>query len=146
MPKQLLTDLLLQNQLTCRFAFQQITSDNAHLRLNPQAASVGFIYRHIGETMNLFGYFLGMPSEVTNTTMGHTDEGQGNDVEESSLLLQKGFDMLQNCINSTPDEAWNDPIDTPFFGTVSRMRIFSHVLFHNAHHAGQIALTLSKGA
>jgi len=146
MSKQLLTDLLLQNQLTCSFAFQQITSENAHLRLNPQAASVGFIYRHIGETMNLFGYFLGMPSQVANTTMGHTDEGQGNNIDESEALIQKGFEMLQSCINSTPEEAWNDAIDTPFFGTVSRTRIFSHVLFHNAHHAGQIALTLSKGA
>jgi hypothetical protein len=61
--------MLVQNQLTNSFSFGKITNENLHKRLNEQAASVGFIYRHIGETMNLFGYFFGVPSAVPNTTM-----------------------------------------------------------------------------
>jgi uncharacterized damage-inducible protein DinB len=60
--------------------------------------------------------------------------------------MQKEF--LQNIITQnqlTPDEEWLGLIDTPFFGKVTRLRLFSHVLFHNSHHCGQISLTLSKG-
>jgi hypothetical protein len=38
--------------------------------LNDRTASIGFLYRHIDETINLFGQMLGVPSDVTNTTMG----------------------------------------------------------------------------
>jgi len=34
------------------------------------------------------------------------------------------------------DEDWLKPVDTPFFGTVTRIRMFVHILFHNSHHAG----------
>jgi uncharacterized damage-inducible protein DinB len=54
--------------------------------------------------------------------------------------------MLENLVNTTPEEEWGAMIETPFFGSVSKMRLFSHILFHNAHHAGQISLTISKGA
>jgi uncharacterized damage-inducible protein DinB len=53
--------------------------------------------------------------------------------------------MLEKLIDTSKDEDWFLTTDTPFFGTVSRMRLFSHILFHNAHHAGQISLTLSRG-
>lgn len=54
--------------------------------------------------------------------------------------------MLNKLVEETPDSDWLDPIDTPFFGTVSKARLFSHVLYHNSHHCGQIAMTLNKGA
>lgn len=145
MQKEMLLDIVKQNQLTCSISFNKLTAQNAGWRLNPQAASAGFIYRHIGETIHLFGTFFGLPTEVKNTTMGQTDTGQGEDIAASHLLVEKGFDMLKNYVESTPDTAWLDAIQTPFFGTVSRVRLFSHILFHNSHHAGQIALTLSKG-
>ncbi len=68
MQKQLLLEMLVQNQLTNSFAFEKITNEDLPKRLNERAASVGFIYRHVGETMNLFGYFFGIPSEIPNTT------------------------------------------------------------------------------
>jgi uncharacterized damage-inducible protein DinB len=43
------------------------------------------------------------------------------------------------------EKDWLKPVDTPFFGTVSRIRLFAHALFHTSHHAGQISLTLAKG-
>ncbi|MCX6217861.1 DinB family protein [Spirosoma sp.] len=145
MQKQILLDMLAQNRTTCSFAFDQITAQNADFRLNQETASIGFIYRHTGEMMNMFGLFFGLPVAVQNTTMGLTDTGQGQDVLASQHLLEEGYQMLQTYIETTADEAWQDPIETPFFGTVSRARLLGHILFHTAHHAGQISLTLSKG-
>jgi|ERR671933_2749980 uncharacterized damage-inducible protein DinB len=145
MQKEILLDFLAQNQTTCSFAFNQITPDNIDFRLNEQTASVGFIYRHIGETMNMFGLFFGLPTAVQNTTMGRSDEGQGKNLDESHFLIKQAYDKLNDYVEATADSAWLDPIDTPFFGTVSRARLFSHILFHTAHHAGQIALALKRG-
>ncbi|GAB3514057.1 hypothetical protein GCM10027341_56590 [Spirosoma knui] len=145
MQKQVLLDMLAQNQTTCSFAFDQITAQNAELRLNRETASIGFIYRHTGEMMNLFGLFFGLPVEVQNTTMGQIDTGQGKDTEASRHLIEAGYQMFQRYIETTADDSWQDSIETPFFGTVSRARLFGHVLFHTAHHAGQISLTLNRG-
>lgn len=144
--KALLQDLIDQNKLTCSFALDRVTQENSSWRLNPKTASVGFIFRHIGETMNLFGYFFGYPPSTANTTMGKEDNGEYYDLSESKALVEMGFNLFENLVKSLSNEEWSEVIDTPFFGQVSKMRLFSHVLFHNAHHAGQISLSLSRGA
>lgn len=144
MEKQIFKDLLVQNQLSCSFAFNEINDKNVSLRLNASASSVGFIYRHIAETMLMFGYFFGMPSEVGNNTMGQQDIGQGANVEETKTILDKGFTMLAQLIEDTPADGWYEMIDTPFFGPVSKARLFAHILYHNSYHAGQIGLTLKR--
>ena len=121
MQKEILLEILKQNQFTSHFSFDRVSEENASRRLNDKTASIGFIYRHIGETMNLFGQFLGILTDVINTTIGQTDNGQVFEVEYSRQLI-------------------------PFFGTVTRIRLFAHVLFHNSHHAGQISMTLAKGS
>ena len=138
--------MLEQNKLTCSFAFEKITQENSNLRLNSTTASIGFIFRHIGETMSLFGYFFGFPPKASNTTMGKIDEGLTYEVSESRALIAEGYELLETLIKTTPEEEWSKIIETPFFGPVSKMRLFSHILFHNAHHAGQISLTLSRGS
>jgi uncharacterized damage-inducible protein DinB len=145
MEKAFLRNILEQNKMTSSYSFDRISNENASLRLNKQAASIGFIYRHIGETMNLFTGFLGLKTGVQNTTMGQTDIGQGKNTEESRQLVKQGYDLLAQIIETTPEEDWLGMIDTPFFGKVTRVRLFVHILFHNSHHAGQISLTLSKG-
>jgi hypothetical protein len=95
--------------------------------------------------MNLFGLFFGLPTDVQNTTMGQADNGRGRDIDTSRLLIEQGFTRLQNYVRTTIGTTWCDSVETPFFGTVSRARLFAHILFHNSHHAGQIALTLAKG-
>ena len=142
--EQLFRDLLEQNKLSCSFAFNEVNQANAALKLNANTSSVGFVYRHVAETMLMFGYFFGMPSDVANTTMGQPDIGQGDDVEATKALLDKGFAMLEQLIENTPAGGWNEPIDTPFFGTVSKAKLFAHILYHNAYHAGQIGLTLQR--
>jgi hypothetical protein len=145
MQKKLLHEMIVQNRMTCSYSFSRITNENKGFRLNANTSSIGFIYRHIGELMNIFGHFFGVPTDIQNTTMGQHDTGQGFDIETSKQYIENGYAMLENLVNNSIEEDWLKTIDTPFFGPVSRIRLFSHVLFHNSHHAGQIALTLSKG-
>jgi hypothetical protein len=145
MEKEILKDLLAQNILSCSFSLNMVNSENVSKSLNENTSSVGFIYRHIGETMLMFGYFFGKPSEVQNTTLGKKDEGQGNDFEESKKLIEKGFKMLEEIIDITPVSEWSEIVQTPFFGAVSKARLFSQILYHNSYHSGQIALTIKRG-
>jgi uncharacterized damage-inducible protein DinB len=142
---EIFRDLLAQNILSCSYSLNMVNSENVSKKLNENTSSVGFIYRHIGETMLMFGYFFGKPSEVQNTTLGKQDEGQGNDVEESRKLINEGFKMLEEIIETTPISGWSVIIETPFFGAVSKVRLFSHILYHNSYHAGQIALAIKRG-
>jgi uncharacterized damage-inducible protein DinB len=143
--KDLLLEMVKQNQFTSHFSFDRVTEENATSRLTDRAASIGFIYRHIGETMNLFGQFLGTPTDVKNTTIGQVDNGRHNDVSYSRELIERGYQTLQDLVENGTEEYWRGTIDTPFFGPISRMRLFAHTLFHTSHHAGQISLTLAKG-
>ena len=143
--KEIFKDLLAQNILSNSFSLNMIDKENISTKLNEQTSSVGFIYRHIGETMLLFGYFFGMPSEIQNTTMGQQDEGQGKDFDESKELIEKGYKMLEDIIESTSNEGWSEIIDTPFFGAVSKAKLFAHILYHNSYHSGQIGLAIKNG-
>lgn len=145
MNKAILFDILEQNRSRTWPVLNKITPENVDFKLNEQTASVGFIYRHLGETMHRLATFMGIPTEVQNTTMGKTDEGQGRDLEANQLLTTEGYTLLENCIKNTPDEAWLDEVETPFFGKVTRVRLFSHILFHTSYHCGQISLTLARG-
>jgi hypothetical protein len=145
MQKEILLEILLQNQTRFWATFGKITVENADLKLNDQTASAGFIYRHASETMNRLALFLGIPTEAENTTIGQKDAGQGKDIEASRRLAEHGFDMLKKYVENTADDTWLETIDTPFFGTVSKARFFAHILFHNYYHLGQLGLTLARG-
>ena len=93
MGTEIFKDLLAQNIISCGFSLNMVNSENVSKSLNENTASVGFIYRHIGETMLMFGYFFGKQSDIQNTTMGKQDEGQGQDYVESKGLLNKDL----NC-------------------------------------------------
>ncbi|MBK8347879.1 MAG: DinB family protein [Saprospiraceae bacterium] len=146
MQKKILLEMVNQNLKTCSYALDRVTGENKDLRLNEQAASIGFILRHIGETINMFGLFFGIQTEIQNTTIGQIDTGKDYDIRTSRVLIDTGFGMLKKLVEETPDSNWLDQIDTPFFGTVSKARLFSHILYHNSHHCGQISMTLEKGS
>ena len=145
MGTEIFKDLLAQNIISCGFSLNMVNSENISKSLNENTASVGFIYRHIGETMLMFGYFFGKQSDIQNTTMGKQDEGQGQDFEESKKLIEQGFKLLDKIIESTPISEWSEIVQTPFFGAVSKVRLFSHILYHNSYHSGQIALAIKRG-
>jgi uncharacterized damage-inducible protein DinB len=146
MQKEILLEILKQNQFTSHFSLDQVSQENASLRLNANTASVGFIFRHVGETMNLFAQFFGIATDVKNTTIGQADNGQEFNVDYSRELISRGYGVLKDLVENSTDEDWLKSVDTPFFGTVTRIRLFAHVLFHNSHHAGQISMTLAKGS
>ena len=145
MQKDVLLEMVKQNQFTSNFSFDKVTQGNASFGLNDKTASIGFIYRHIGETIHLFGQFFGVPTDVANTTIGQIDLGRPYEIGYSRELIDRGYRMLQDLVEHSSDRDWLEPVDTPFFGTVSRARLLAHVLFHNSHHAGQISMTLAKG-
>ena len=145
MQRDVLLEMIKQNRHTSSFSFDLITKENAALRLNNRTASIGFIYRHIGETINLFSYFLGIPTDVRNTTIGQIDTGEHFDIGRSRELIERGYKTLEDLVEDSSEEDWLEPVDTSFFGTISRIRLFAHALFHTSNHAGQISLTLSKG-
>lgn len=145
MQKEVLIEMVKQNQFTSHFSLDRVSAENASLRLNDKTASIGFIYRHIGETMNLFAQMLGTPTDVVNTTIGKTDNGEAMDVEYSRQLIARGYSVLNGLVENSTDEDWLKPVDTPFFGAVTRIRLFAHALYHTSNHAGQISLTLARG-
>jgi uncharacterized damage-inducible protein DinB len=145
MYKELLNDMLNQNRLTCSFALDAVSEENKAFRLNKDTASVGFIHRHIGEIMNMYGQFLGVRHDVQNTTLGYKDTGKDYNLAEDKALIINGFTMLQEIIKNQSFDYWQEQVDTPFFGTVSKARIFAHILYHNSHHCGQISLTIAHG-
>ena len=143
--KEVLSEMLQQNKFTSSFSFNQVNEENVRFRLNEKTASVGFIYRHIGEIMNTLSLFLGVKTDVVNTTLGQTDTGKHYDIETSRKLVEQGYSTLEQLIAETPDTGWLEKIDTPFFGTITKIRFFAHILFHTAHHCGQISSTIAKG-
>jgi uncharacterized damage-inducible protein DinB len=145
MQKEILLRMLEQNRMECSGNIKNINPENAAFRLTQQTASVGFIYRHIGETANLLGHFFGYETEVAGTTLGQTDSGKEYDLDTSRTLFEQGYATLEKLVHDTPDEEWLGIIDTAWFGSVSRIRLFAITLFHNSHHCGQIASAIVKG-
>ena len=143
--KEVLLEMLEQHKFTSSFSLNKINSENVNFRLNEKTASVGFIYRHIGETMNTFAQFLGIKTDVVNTTLAQIDTGQTYDIEISRKLVERGYSTFEKLITETPDEDWLKKVETPFFGTITKIRLFAHALFHTSHHCGQISSALAKG-
>jgi hypothetical protein len=115
MQRDVLLEMIKQNRHTSSFSFDQITKENAALRLNDRTASIGFIYRHIGETINLFSHFLGTPTDVRNTTIGQIDTGEYFDIDRSRELIERGYKTLEDLAEDSSEEDWLKPVDTPFF-------------------------------
>ena len=145
MQKEILLQMLEQNRIDCSSLCKNINVENSNYRLTEQTASVGFIYRHIGETTNLIGQFFSYETDVEGTTIGQNDKGDQYDLEISRRYFENGYSTLEKLVTSTPDKEWLEEIDTTWFGKISRIRLFSILLFHNSHHCGQIASIVLKG-
>lgn len=145
MQKEILLQILEQNKMDCSHFCKNINAENMNFRLTEQTASVGFIYRHVGETINLIGEFLGYETDVEGTTMGQKDTGIQYDLETSHAYFENGYNTLKKLVGNTADKEWLEEIDTTWFGKISRIKLFSILLFHNSHHCGQISSTILKG-
>lgn len=145
MQKEILLQVVEQNRKDCFRILKDINTDNADFRLTEQTASVGFIYRHIGEATNLIAQFFGYETGVEGTTMGQTDTGKDYDLEKSRILFDEGYTTLEKLVNETSDNEWLEKIDTSWFGEVPRINLLAITLSHNSHHCGQIASAIVKG-
>ncbi|NLR77980.1 DinB family protein [Chitinophaga eiseniae] len=145
MEQHILLLQLEQSQAQCLSTLQNIHTENASFRLSENTRSVGFNYRHIGETIHLLAQFLGVPTDVQGTTMGKPDTGQEYDLTTSKALFEKGYDILRKLVHTTSVNSWLEEIDTPWFGKIPRIRLYSIILFHNAHHCGQISSAIVNG-
>lgn len=145
MQKEVLLQMVKQNRMDCLRTLEDIHTDNAHFRLTEQTASVGFIYRHIGETTNLIAQFFGYKTEVEGTTVGQTDKGKDYDLETSRRLFEEAYTTLEKLVTETSDKEWLEKIDTSWFGKLPRVNILAIALYHNSHHCGQIASAIIKG-
>jgi hypothetical protein len=114
MQKEILLEIVKQNQFTSHFSFDRANEENTSLRLNDKTASIGFIFRHIGETMHLFGQFFGIPTDVVNTTMGQTDNGQVFDVADSRELISRGYEMLRGLVETARMKTGSNRSILPF--------------------------------
>jgi len=139
MQKEIISQMLEQNKKDCSHFCKNISAENSVYRLTDQTASVGFIFRHIGETTNLIGKFLGYETNVEGTTIGQLDTGIPYDIETSRHYFEEGYTTLEKIVQNTTDQEWLEEIETPWFGAISRIKLFSIILFHNAHHCGQIS-------
>jgi len=145
MQKEVLLEMVVQNHKDCSYFCKNINAENIDFRLTEQTASVGFIYRHIGETTNLIAQFFGYETDVEGTTMGQKDTGIQYDLDTSHRYFENGYNVLKELVVNTTDGQWLEEIDTIWFGKISRIKLFSIVLFHNSHHCGQISSAILKG-
>jgi hypothetical protein len=145
MQKEILLQLLEQNRMDCTHFCKNISAENIDFRLTEQTASVGFIFRHIGETTNLIGEFFGYETDVKGTTMGQKDIGIKYDLKISRAYFENGYNTIRKLVVNTSDKEWLEEIDTTWFGKISRIKLFSILLFHNSHHCGQISSTILNG-
>src|SRR5690606_10785776 len=145
MQKEILLQMLEQNYKDCSYFCKNINAENMDFRLTEQTASVGFIYRHIAETTNLIAQFLGYETEIEGTTMGQEDKGNQYNLEPSRMYFEEGYNTINRLIVKTTDDEWLKEVDTTWFGKISRIKLFSILLFHNSHHCGQISSAILKG-
>ncbi|GAA5522760.1 DinB family protein [Aliifodinibius salicampi] len=145
MQKQILLQMVEQSRKDCFRILEDINTDNVDFRLTEETASVGFIYRHIGEATNLMAQFFGYETDVEGTTMGQTDTGKDYDLETSRMLVEDGYTKLEKLVNETSENEWLEEIETTWFGKLSRINLLAITLYHNSHHCGQIASAIVKG-
>jgi hypothetical protein len=145
MDSEILLAILEQNRTECFWFCKDINDTNSRFRLNAQTASVGFVYRHLGEVMNLATEFYGKQTAVVGSTIGKIDSGERYDVAISRQHIESGYNALGQIVRETSGHDWLTEIETSWFGKISKIKLLSTLLFHNSHHCGQISATLKKG-
>ncbi|MDZ7772830.1 MAG: hypothetical protein U5K31_08845 [Balneolaceae bacterium] len=98
MQKEILRQMVEQSRKDCLRILKDINADNADYRLTKETASVGFIYRYIGEATNMMAQFFGYDTDVEGTTMGQIDTGKDYDLEKSRMLFENGYKTLEKLV------------------------------------------------
>ena len=115
-------------------------------RLHPEAASAGWLLRHIAEVELLFAKnVFNRELNVKAQTIGSIakDHGQFNEIAPLTDLLTQAEEELGGAIKNTGD--WESNVTTAEFGTVTKAEALARIMTHTAYHAGQVSLAVKYG-
>jgi len=131
-----------------RLTRQLDSIDEADLlkRVHPDAASAGWLLRHIAEVellfaKNVFGKELNLKAQTIGP-MGK-DRGRFNELKPLLELIEEAGKHLGEAIENIDD--WQEEVTTAEFGTVTKSEALGRISTHTAYHAGQLALTVKYG-
>ncbi len=125
-----------------------VTDEDLPRRLHPEANTVGWMLRHIGEVellfaKNIFGRTLNVKASTIGPNAGRRqDFGPADDLR---TLLGRSGRELGEAIAVQDETAWTREV-TADFGTLPLQEALARILTHTAYHAGQAHLTLKYGS
>lgn len=124
-----------------------VADEDLSRRLHPEANTLGWMLRHIGEVELLFAKnVFGRDLNVKATTIG-PNAGKRQEVgsaEEVRALLDRSGHELRDAIAAQDAADWTREV-TADFGTLPLQEALARILTHTAYHAGQAHLTLKYG-
>lgn len=124
---------------------KRLNEQNVDLKLAPTAKSTGYVARHIIEVAtyiarNYLNAEVPMPNPVLTMRPGSADFHQ--DPAELLALWEAADKAIRAGIAAQTPESWGELVESPW-GAFKRANGYTYVVYHTAHHTGQIALTLA---
>lgn len=122
-----------------------ITEEKLTLRLHPQSNSIGFLMRHICEVEQSFSKnFFGTEVRFVPRTLGPNikDTGLFTNLDELMDFDNKAVEIVTKTIGSQKDSDWDEVVESPIFGKITKAEAIARSISHTAYHAGQIGLIL----
>jgi hypothetical protein len=144
MSDPVLANLFATNLYAIRANTDGLTDDDALIQPRPAGNCMNWVLGHITATrealLEVLGEPLVLPPEVTARYKRGSAPvaGPGDGLPMSELLarLATSQERLLRGIENAPEAKWDE--ERADFGTVRRAAYFLH--FHEAYHAGQLAL------
>ena len=141
-------DLFDQGRTRLTGWLDEVADEDLSRCLHPDANTLGWMLRHIGEVELLFAKnVFGRDLKVKATTIG-PNAGKRQDVgsaEEVRALLDRSGRELRAAIAAQDEADWTREV-TADFGTLPLQEALARIITHTAYHAGQAHLTLKYGS
>lgn len=124
-----------------------VTEGDLPRRLHPEANTLAWLLRHIGEVellfaKNVFGRKLDVKAHTIGPNAGRRQ--QFGSAEELRALLDRSARELRAAIAAQDEDDWTREV-TADFGTLPLQEALARIITHTAYHAGQARLTLKYG-
>lgn len=124
-----------------------VTDDSLSRRLHPEANTLGWMLRHVGEVellfaRNVFERDLDVKAYTIGPNAGRRQNY--NSADDLRTLLERSGHELGAAIEAQEEASWTREV-TADFGTMALQEALGRILTHTAYHAGQAHLTLKYG-
>jgi len=121
-----------------------LTDEQLALRAAPHLNSVGMLAAHIiGTRVGWFQQLLGeLDPEIAALDPWDADDAPQRSAVELVHGLELTWNMIQDCLNMWTPAIFEQTITTQRGSTRSFQWVIFHVLEHDMHHGGELALTL----